>query len=75
MIVDVVFVNSVMRAEGRERGEWVKGVKAKGWASCYQTGDQGGWEFVTTSKKLVLQVSGGSLLFVRGLIKDCLYIV
>jgi hypothetical protein len=35
----------------------VKGAKAKGWDSCYQTGDQGGWEFLTTSKKLALQVS------------------
>jgi hypothetical protein len=40
----------------------VKGVKTNGWGSCYQTGDQGGWEFVTTSKKLALQVSGCSLL-------------
>jgi hypothetical protein len=34
----------------------VKGVKAKGWGSCYQTGDQGGWEVVTTSRKLAIQV-------------------
>jgi hypothetical protein len=44
----------------------VKGVKANGLGSCYQTGDQGGWEFVTTSKKLAPQVSGDSLLFARG---------
>jgi hypothetical protein len=45
-------------------------VKTKGRGSCYQIGEQGGWEFVTTSKKLALQVSGGSLLFfARGLIK------
>jgi hypothetical protein len=49
VIVDVIFVNSVIGTEGWERGEWVK---AKGWGSYYQTGDQGGWEFVTTSKKL-----------------------
>jgi hypothetical protein len=30
-----------------------KGIKAKGWGSCYWAG----WEFVTTSKKLALQVS------------------
>jgi hypothetical protein len=54
----------------------VKGVKAKGWGNFYQTRDQGGWEFVTTSKKLALQVSKDSLLFVRGFDeKDCLYIV
>jgi hypothetical protein len=47
-------------------GKGLKGVKAKGWGSCYQNGDQGGWEFVTTSKKLALQVSGGSLSFARG---------
>ncbi len=29
----------------------VKVVKAKGRGNCYQTGEQGGWEFVTTSKK------------------------
>jgi hypothetical protein len=33
-----------------------KGVKAKGWDSCYQPRDQGGWKFVTTSKELALQV-------------------
>jgi hypothetical protein len=40
----------------------VKGVKAKGWGNCYKTGDQGGWKFVTTSKKLALQVSKVGLL-------------
>jgi hypothetical protein len=45
----------------------VKGVKAKGWASCYQTGDQGGWEFVTTSKKLALRVSNVGILDARGI--------
>jgi hypothetical protein len=45
----------------------VKGVKTKGWSSCYQTGSQGGWEFVTTRKKLALQVSMGFfVVFVRG---------
>jgi hypothetical protein len=39
VIVDVIFVTSVMWAEGWERGERVK---AKGQGSCYQTGDQGG---------------------------------
>jgi hypothetical protein len=60
-IVDFVIVNSVMWAEGWERGgkgvkgvKGVKGAKAKGWGSCYQTGDQGGWDFVTTSKKPAL---------------------
>ncbi len=66
MTVDVIFVLNVMGTEGLERGERVKGVKAKGWGSCYHTGDQGGWDFVTTSKKLVLQLSGDSLLFARG---------
>jgi hypothetical protein len=60
VIVDVVIVNSVMWAEGWQRG---KRGKSQGWGSCYQTGDQGGWEFVTTSKKLALQVSKGLLLF------------
>jgi hypothetical protein len=69
VIVDVVFVNNVMGNEGWERGESgekVKGVKAKGWGSCCQTADQGGWEFVTTSKKLALQVSGDFLVFAGG---------
>ncbi len=47
VIVDMVSVNSVMWAEGWERGKGVKGVKGvktKGWGSCYQTGNQGGWE-------------------------------
>jgi hypothetical protein len=44
----------------------VKGVIAKGWDSCYQTEDQGGWDFITTSKKLAPQVSGDSLIFARG---------
>jgi hypothetical protein len=34
------------------RGEkGVKGAKAKGWVSFWQTIDRGGWEFVTTSKE------------------------
>jgi hypothetical protein len=41
----------------------VKGVKAKGWDSCYQPVDQGAWEFVTTSKKLALQVSKTGILY------------
>ncbi len=68
VIVDVVFVNSVMWAEGQgwERGKGVKGVKTKGWGSCYQTGNQGGWKFVTTSKKLALQVSRGFFVVLQG---------
>jgi hypothetical protein len=51
-------------------------VKAKGWGSCYRTGDQGGWEFAATSKKLALQVSWGSLLSsARGLIKMLVHCV
>jgi hypothetical protein len=61
MIVDVVFVDSVNREMWAGGG---KGVKAKGWGSCYQTGDQGGWDLVTTSKKL--QVSRGYLMFAKG---------
>ncbi len=53
----------------------VKGVKTNGLGSCYQTRDQGGWEFVTTSKKLAPQVSGDSLLFARGFVEDGLHIV
>jgi hypothetical protein len=56
VIVDVVYVEL-----WGEKG--VKGVKAKGWGSCYQTGDQGGWEFVTMSKKLALQVSKAGILY------------
>jgi hypothetical protein len=63
MIVDVVVVNSVMWAKGWERGERAR---VKGWGSCYQTGDQSGWEFATMSKKLAFQVSWGSLLFLQG---------
>jgi hypothetical protein len=33
------------------RCERVRGVKAKGWDSCWQTRDKGGWGFVTTSKE------------------------
>jgi hypothetical protein len=67
VIVDVVIVDSVMWAEGWERGE--RG-KSQGWSSCYQTGDQGGWKFVTMSKKLALQVSRGFLIvFARCAIK------
>jgi hypothetical protein len=67
VIVDVVIVDSVMWAEGWERGE--RG-KSQGWGRCYQTGDQGGWEFVTVNKKLALQVSKGFLIvFARGVIK------
>jgi hypothetical protein len=46
----------------------VKGVKAKGCGSCYQTREQGGWGFVTTSKKLALQVSnaGGYIVDAGG---------
>jgi hypothetical protein len=47
----------------------VKGVKAKGWGTCYHTGDQGGWEFVTTSKKLAHQVSRDFFCFARGSMK------
>jgi hypothetical protein len=62
MIVDVVVVNSVLRD-----GKGVKGARVKGWGIYYQTGDQSGWEFTTMSKKLALQVSWGSLLFLQGL--------
>jgi hypothetical protein len=49
------------------RGEkGVRGVKAKGWGSCWQTRDKGGWEFVTTSKKLVLEVSNMGLFIGQG---------
>ncbi len=41
----------------------MKGVKAKGWGSCYQTRDKGGWGFVTMSIKLALQVTNMGLLF------------
>ncbi len=80
MIVDVIFVNNVMGTEGAGKGrngaKQVKALKAKGWVSCYQTGDRGGWKFVTTSKKLAIQVSRDSLLFARGSNeKDCLNIV
>ncbi len=46
-----------MWAEG---WEGMRGEKAKGWGSCYQTGDRSEWEFATMSKKLALQVIGGS---------------
>jgi hypothetical protein len=59
VIVEFVLVNCRMGAEGWERGE--RG-KNQGRGSCYQTGDQGGWEFATTSKKLALQISRGSSL-------------
>jgi hypothetical protein len=55
---------------GLRGGKGVKGEKAKGWGSFYQTGDQSGWGFVTTYKKLALQVSKGFLInFARGSIK------
>jgi hypothetical protein len=41
----------------------VKGAKAKRWDICYQTRDQCGWEFITTSKKLALQVNKVGILF------------
>ncbi len=45
-------------------------MKAKGQGSCYLTGDQSGWEFVTTSKKPAFQVSKGFFgAFARGSIK------
>ncbi len=53
----------------------MKGLKAKGQGSCYQPGDQGGWEFVTTSKKLALKVSKGSLLLCKGFRKLFVYCV
>jgi hypothetical protein len=54
----------------------VKEIKVKGRDSCYQTGDQGEWEFVTTSKKPALQVSKAGILFMKGAsVRDCLYIV
>jgi hypothetical protein len=51
------------------KGEKSERVKTKGWGSCYQTGNQGGWELVTTSKKLALQVSRGSCCFLQGVQK------
>jgi hypothetical protein len=69
VIVDVVFVNSVLWAEGWEGGE--RG-KAKGWDSCYQRGDQSGGGFSITSKKLALQVSRFLIIFARGSI-DYMY--
>ncbi len=73
VIVDVVFVNSVMWVERWERGERGEDLRV---GSCYQTGSPGGWEFITTSKKLALQVTRGPLLFfARGLKRDSLYIV
>ncbi len=60
---------------GLRGGKGVKVVKTKGWGSCCQTGNQGGGKFVTMSKKLALQVSRGSLLFLQGVERDCLYIV
>jgi hypothetical protein len=56
-------------------GKGVKGGKSQGWGSCYQTGDQGGWEFITTSKKLALQVSRGSFSFLKGLDKVAVHCV
>jgi hypothetical protein len=29
----------------------MKGVKAKGWGSCWQSRDKGSWEFITMSKE------------------------
>jgi hypothetical protein len=48
VIVDVVYVNNVIQTMGCER---VRGVKAKGWGSCWQTRDKGGWVFATMSKE------------------------
>ncbi len=56
-------------------GKGVKGARAKGWGSCYQTGDQGGWEFVAMSRKLAFQVSRGSLLLFKGFEKLLVYCV
>jgi hypothetical protein len=60
-------------------GKGVKGARAKGWGSCYQTGDQGGWEFffffVAMSRKLAFQVSRGSLLLFKGFKKLLVYCV
>jgi hypothetical protein len=44
----------------------VKGVRVKGWGSCYQTRDQVGWGFATMRKILAFQVSWGSFLFPQG---------
>jgi hypothetical protein len=55
VIVDVVIVNSLLWAEGVGMG--VKGVRVKGWGSCYQVGHQRGWQFATMTKILALQVS------------------
>jgi hypothetical protein len=63
-----------MWAEGWEggKGERGEGAKTKGWGRCYQTGNQSGREFVTMSKKLAIQVSRGSLLFLQGVQKRLL---
>jgi hypothetical protein len=53
-IVGVVYVNDVILTVGCERA---RGVKAKGWNSCWQTRDKGGWDLLPRAKKLALQVS------------------
>jgi hypothetical protein len=67
VIVDVIFVSSVMWAEGWERGERGERCENQRVGQVLPDWDQGGWEFVTTSKKLALQVNGGSFLFLQGL--------
>jgi hypothetical protein len=59
-IVNVVDVNNEMCMWG-EKG--VKMVKAKGWGSCWQTRDKGGWELVTTRK----EAGSPSKYIIRGL--------
>ncbi len=73
-IVDVVVV--IQCSVGWRGGKGVKGVRVKGWSSCYQARDQSGWGFATKSKTLAFQVSWEPLLlFTRDSINDWLYIV
>jgi hypothetical protein len=63
MIVDVVFENSVMWAEGWERGERGKSQRV---GQLLPDRGPSGWEFTPISKKLALRVNRGSLLFLQG---------
>jgi hypothetical protein len=56
-------------------GKGVKGGMSQGWGSCYQTRDLGGWDFVTTSRKLALQVSRGLFSFIKGFNKITVHFV
>jgi hypothetical protein len=52
----------------------VKGVGVKGWGSCYQAGDQSGWEFATMSKARNLPSKKLGVIYfpARVLINNCL---